>query len=135
MRMAYAKTVSETLVVLLLTSWHPSSWSAVTGTVEDVTDEYVCVCVCVCVCTCVHKTFPVLLLLFKNCTIFYLCLLLWAKKCWFSVAFISKRTTRNSMSPSTGKMLAQASPFSFNKSNRPPILMRVEIEVKSPVCR
>ena len=27
------------------------------------------------------------------------------------------------------------SPFSFNKSNRPPILMRVEIEVKSPVCR
>ena len=27
------------------------------------------------------------------------------------------------------------SPFSFNKSNRPPILMRVEIEVRSPVCR
>ena len=30
---------------------------------------------------------------------------------------------------------SHSSPFSINKSNRPPILMRVEIEVKSPVCR
>jgi hypothetical protein len=32
-------------------------------------------------------------------------------------------------------ILLNISPFPFNKSNRPSILMRVEIEVKSPVCR